>query len=107
MESPNWTAYNTAQSEEKHRFVELLADLCSTIPQLEQVMGRPRLPLADMLFAGAYRVYVGFSARRFNSDLIDAQMRGLIGKTAHFNIAIISHFEASSLSWMHFVRARA
>jgi hypothetical protein len=74
-----WTNYNAAQSEEKHRFVELLADLCKTIPQPEQIMGRPRLPLADMLFAAAYKVYVGFSARRFTSDLKDAQMRGLIG----------------------------
>jgi transposase len=41
--------------------------------------------LADMLFATAYKVYVGFSARRFTSDLKDAQMRGLIGKAAHFN----------------------
>jgi hypothetical protein len=75
MESPNWTAYNAAQSEEKHRFVELLADLCSTVPQPEQVMGRPRLPLSDMLFATAYKVYVGFSARRFTCDLKDAQAR--------------------------------
>lgn len=48
-------------------------------------MGRPRLPLADMLLAAAYKVYVGFSARRFTSDLKDAQMRGLIGRAAHFN----------------------
>jgi hypothetical protein len=85
MGSPNWTAYNAAQSEEKTRFVALLADLCRTVEQPEQDMGRPRLPLADMLFAAAYKVYVGFSARRFTSDLKDAQMRGLIGKAAHFN----------------------
>jgi hypothetical protein len=85
IESQNWTAYNAAQSEEKHRFVELLADLCNTVPQPEQVMGRPRLPLSDMLFAAAYKVYVGFSARRFTSDLKDAQARGLIGNAAHFN----------------------
>jgi hypothetical protein len=48
-------------------------------------MGRPRLPLADMLFAAAYKVYVGFSARRFTCDLKDAHTRGLIGNTAHFN----------------------
>jgi transposase len=85
IESQNWTAYNAAQSEEKHRFVELLADLCNTVPQPEQVMGRPRLPLSDMLFAAACKVYVGFSARRFTSDLKDAQVRGLIGNAAHFN----------------------
>jgi len=38
-----------------------------------------------MLFAAAYKVYVGFSARRFTSDLKDAQMRGLIGNAARFN----------------------
>ena len=64
-----WTSYNAAQSEEKHRFVEFLADLCSTIPQPEQVMGRPRLLLSDMLFAAAYKVYVGFSARRFTRQV--------------------------------------
>jgi hypothetical protein len=42
MGSPNWTAYNAAQSEEKTRFVALLADLCNTIAQPEQGMGRPR-----------------------------------------------------------------
>jgi transposase len=83
--SPNWIAYNAAQSEEKTRFVALLADLCRTVEQPEQGMGRPRLPLSDMLFAAAYKVYVGFSARRFASDLKDAQARGLIGNAAHFN----------------------
>lgn len=85
IESPNWTAYNAAQSEEKTRFVALLADLCSTVEQPEQGMGRPRLPLSDMLFAAAYKVYVGFSARRFTCDLKDAHARGLIGNAAHFN----------------------
>jgi transposase len=90
MGSPNWTAYNAAQSEEKARFVELLADLCRTVEQPEQDMGRPRLPLSDMLFAAAYKVYVGFSARRFTSDLKDAQMRGLIGNAAHFQLRDVS-----------------
>jgi len=38
-----------------------------------------------MLFAAAYKVYVGFSARRFTCDLKDAHARGLIGNAAHFN----------------------
>ncbi len=85
IESRNWTAYNSAQSEEKSRFVALLADLCSTIEQPEQIMGRPRLPLSDMLFAAAYKVYVGFSARRFTCDLKEAYADALIGNTPHFN----------------------
>jgi transposase len=86
MDSPNWTAYNAAQSEEEARFVELLADLCSTVPNPEQHgRGRPRLPLSDMLFASVYKVYVGFSSRRFTCDLRDAFVEGRINSTPHFN----------------------
>jgi hypothetical protein len=84
--NPDWTVYNAAQSEEKRRFVELLADLCSTIPQpVQQGRGRPRLPLSDMVFASVYKVYVGFSSRRFTSDLREAYTAGLIDSTPHFN----------------------
>lgn len=85
MESPNWTAYNAAQSEEKARFAELLADLCGSIEQPAQGKGRPRLPLSDMVFAAVYKVHCGFSSRRFTSDLREAEIAGLIGKAAHFN----------------------
>ncbi len=86
IESANWTAYNAAQSEEKTRFVALLSDLCSTVPQpLQTGKGRPRLPLSDMLFASVFKVYVGFSSRRFTSDLHDAYADGLIDSKPHFN----------------------
>jgi transposase len=90
--SSNWTAYNAAQSEEKTRFVALLADLCSTVPQPPRPpgAGRPRLPLSDMLFAAAYKVYVGFSSRRFTCDLHDAYANGLIDSKPHFNS--VSHY---------------
>lgn len=81
----DWPAYNAAQTEEKTRFMVLLTELCRTFPQREQGMGRPRLPLSDMVFAAAYKVYVGFSARRFTSDLKDAHAKRLIGNAAHFN----------------------
>ena len=81
----SWTDYNAAQVEEKVRFTELLADLCSGIPQPEQTKGRPRLPLSDMVFASAYKIYVGFSSRRFTCDLREAYADGLIDSTPHFN----------------------
>ena len=81
----HWTAYNAASCEEKSRFVVLLADLCNSVTQPEQGMGRPRLPLSDMIFGAAYKVYVGFSARRFTCDLKEAYADGLIGNTPHFN----------------------
>ena len=43
------------------------------------------MPLSDMLFASIYKVYVGFSARRFTSDLRDAFVDGLANTTPHFN----------------------
>jgi hypothetical protein len=87
IESYNWTAYNAAQSEEKTRFVALLADLCNTIPQPPRPpgAGRPRLPLSDMVFASVFKVYVGFSSRRFTSDLREAYANGLIDSKPHFN----------------------
>ncbi len=87
LESRNWTAYNIASCEEKKRFVALLADLCGTVPQPPRLpgAGRPRLPLKDMLFAACYKVYVGFSSRRFTTDLRDAFVDGFIDSTPHFN----------------------
>ena len=86
VEATQWTAYNAAQMEEKRRFVALLADLCKTVPQPPQPgRGRPRLPLSDMLFASVYKVYVGFSSRRFTTDLHNAYADGLIDSRPHFN----------------------
>ena len=48
-------------------------------------MGRPRLPLSDMVFASVFKVYVGFSSRRFTTDLRDAFVAGHIDSTPHFN----------------------
>ena len=81
----DWPAYNAAQTSEKNTFFTLLADLCSNIEQPEYRFGRPRLPLADMVFTGATKVYAGFSARRFDSDVRDAQRKGYIDVAPSFN----------------------
>ena len=82
--SQAWSAYNAAQQVEKERFVTMLRDLCADVPQPAQTKGRPRLPLSDMAFATTFKVYSGFSSRRFTSDVREAQRDGLISK-AHFN----------------------
>ena len=46
----NWSAYNRAQTIEQELFRKLLRALCDMIPQPEHKMGRPRLPLSDMIF---------------------------------------------------------
>jgi transposase len=73
----DWPAYGRAQAMEKHRFQELLADLCRGIeePPVAKT-GRPPHTRRDSVFAMAFKVYSTFSSRRFNCDLIDAFERG-------------------------------
>ena len=52
-----WATYDEAQMHEQERFVILLRDLCNGIPQPEYRFGRPRLPLADVVFGVTYRAY--------------------------------------------------
>ena len=80
-----WPAYNAAQTNEKHLFESLLHDLCSGVVEPFQKMGRPRLQYKDMIFAAALKVYCGMSARRFNTDFCEAQVKGHVSKSAHFN----------------------
>jgi transposase len=75
----NWSAYNVAQKTEKRRLQILLHNLCRNLPD------RERLPNArgpkphvtrDAVFAMAFKVYCGFSSRRFSSDLLEAYEKG-------------------------------
>jgi transposase len=82
-----WAAYNAAQTHEQEKFVMLLRDLCNGIPQPEYTFGRPRLPLADVVFGLVYKSYTTMSGRRFTTDLKEAQEAGLISKASHYNSA--------------------
>jgi transposase len=79
-----WTAYNQAQTHEKERFLSLLAELCQGIEEPIQTFGRPRIPLAEVVFANTYKVYSTVSGRRFTSDLRDAQAKGYLTRTPHY-----------------------
>ncbi len=46
----DWVSYNEAQRTEKAEFQFLLAELCKGIGEPSQTIGRPRLPLEDILF---------------------------------------------------------
>lgn len=81
----DWPAYNAAQCNEKAKFQQLLADLCKNIVNPPQGKGRPRLPLADCVFAAIFKVYSGFSGRRFTTDLHGAKERGFIDEEPHYN----------------------
>jgi len=83
----NWPVYNDAQTHEQERFAELLKELCAGIPQPPQTLGRPRLPLADVVFGLASRTYAMMSGRRFTCELKESESKGLISKAAHYNSA--------------------
>jgi len=92
-----WTAYNAAQVNEKAEFQRLLHELCKGIGEPSQTNGRPRLPLEDMIFNCAFKVYSTVSQRRFISDLRDAQAKGYITKVPHFN-SISNYLENEMLT---------
>lgn len=79
-----WTAYNRAQTNEKDRFLSLLAELCKGIEEPIQTFGRPRIPLGEVVFGNTYKIYSTLSGRRFISDLRDAQAKGYITQTPHY-----------------------
>lgn len=93
----NWRAYNAAQTGEKQKFQELLRDLCSGVTEPPQKSGRPRLRIQDVLFAAAFKVYSTVSARRFMTDLRDAQAKGFIEKAPHYN-SIFNYLENPELT---------
>lgn len=80
--SQDWPAYNAAQEHEQEHFVALLRDLCDTIPEPPaKATGRPRLPLADRIFASTLKVYGLRSQRRSMSDIRNAADQGLLSST--------------------------
>jgi transposase len=62
-----------------------------------QRTGRPRLPLEDMIFAMAFKVYSTFSGRRFMTDLRDAHTKGYLSKLPCYN-SIFNYFEDEMLT---------
>jgi len=80
-----WTAYNQAQTQEIELFDQLLMELVSTIPEPEQKMGRPRIPLPDQVFCAVMKTYSQLSSRRAHSLFNKALEREQITYAPHFN----------------------
>ena len=82
----NWSAYNDGQTNEGEYFARLLRELCDTVPEPEQHMGRPRKRLSDMVFSMALKVYGEKSSRRTISYLKQAgASAGLLDDMPSFN----------------------
>jgi transposase len=94
----DWRAYNAAQTNEKAKFQELLRDLCAGVAEPPQgKCGRPRLSIQDALFSAVFKVYSTVSGRRFMTDLREAQAKGFIQKTPHYN-SIFNYLENPNLT---------
>jgi hypothetical protein len=79
----NWPAYNLAQATEKRRLRVLLHELCCNLPERQRPEHRPGPKphcVSDMVFAMAYKVYCGLSARRFSTDLLEAHEKGFLSR---------------------------
>jgi len=81
----NWTAYNKSQINEQDLFMKLLADLCQDVEEPLYKFGRPQLPLKDMVFASALKVYSTFSLRRFMSDMRASKEKGFVSKVSSYS----------------------
>lgn len=86
----NWAAYNAAKTNEKRHFRTLLQELCRCVEQPEQDRGRPRLPLADVIFCIVFKIYSTYASRRFMTDAGEARDMGFIKRVPHFNS--LSHY---------------
>lgn len=93
----DWPAYKKARENEKEQFGRLLSELCATIPQPEQVMGRPRMPLSDMVQAVAIKVFTTASTERAMCDVENASRDGHLGKTPS-STSITRYLEKAELT---------
>ena len=93
-----WPAYNMAQTKEKGIFLYLLNQLCQGVGSPAQHgAGQRALPLEDVIFAMAFKVYSTVSTRRFMTDLKEAHAKGYVSQIASYN-SIIRYFESEMLT---------
>ena len=93
-----WPAYNKAQTMEKAQFRYLLHQLCQGIGGPAQYgAGRRFLPLEDVIFAMAYKVYSTVSCRRFMTDLRDAHAKGYLSQVPSYN-SLFDYFDSEMVT---------
>jgi transposase len=83
--------------KEKAKFQLLLRELCKGVEDPVCEYGRPRTPLADIIFAAALKIYSTVSTRRFCSDLRDAHEKGYLSKAPSYN-SVLDYFGYEALT---------
>lgn len=94
---PSWAAYNRAQCEEERTAKVLLRSLCDGIEEPVQKMGRPRMPLRDVTFAAAMKVFGTMSGRRSTTDIKACEAAGLVDRAPAYN-TVFKRMEDASLA---------
>jgi transposase len=92
----DWPSYNAAQVQEKDTALVLLHGLCDAIPSAPRKPGRPRMPLRDVVYGSAVKVYTGMSARRASSDLRACAAAGHMDNAPAWN-TVCKYMEQPSL----------
>lgn len=93
-----WPAYNKAQTVEKAQFQYLLHQLCQGVGgPAQHGAGRRFIPLEDMIFAMAFKVYSTVSGRRFMTDLKDAHAKGYLSQLPSYN-SMFDYFNMEMLT---------
>ena len=84
-EGQDWHKYNLAKTQEKRLFYELLNELCKLIPEEQHERGRKPVPIKELVFVSALKLYNGFSLRKIDYDIKEAEKCGYIKKAPHYN----------------------
>ena len=92
-----WKQYNSAQQSEKAEFMRLLADLTNNIVNPVYTFGRPRTALSDVIYTMIYKVYNGFSGRRFATDMNIAIEKGYLQNKIPYN-TMFDYFQKKELT---------
>ncbi len=93
----DWKNYNLAQQKEKELFMKFLADITSRIQNPAYTFGKPTNPLSDMIYSMVFKVYSGFSGRRFNTDMREAKESDYISKDISYN-SMFDYFKKPELT---------
>lgn len=84
-QTQDWHKYNLAKTNEKRLFYELLNELCQLIPEIPYETGRPAVPIKDLVFMSALKLYNTYSLRKIDYDIKLAASAGYIKKAPHYN----------------------
>ncbi len=93
----DWKNYNLSQQREKELFMKLLSDLTKGIIQPRYEFGRPKTQLSDAVYSMIFKVYSGYSGRRFATDMNFALGNNYISQRVPYN-TMFDHFRKEELA---------